>query len=261
MEHKLSRTAHSYSDLLSAWTSRIIKARYKQSLLGGLWAVIQPASSAILFGIIFTRFVPIATGDIPYIIVAYSALVPWTFFSNSISDMVNSLVDNMSLVTKIYFPREILPVAALLARALDFLIGLALLFVLIVVFQVGVFPALWPALLVALMAQCLLSLGVGLLGASLNVFYRDTKHVAVLGVQLLMYASPVIYPASVVPDTLRALYFMNPMAGIIETYRGALLYGQVEWKHVMLAFVLSLGLFVVGYAVFKRLEPDFADCV
>lgn len=248
-------------ELLWAWTERTIKARYQQSLLGGAWAVVQPAAAALIFSVIFTYFVPIDTGGIPYLVFSYTALAPWTLFSGSITDMVESLVGNMNLIGKIYFPREVLPVAAALARLLDFAIAFAILLVLLLVYRLPVFTPAWVSLPAILAVQTLFTLGVGLAGAALNVFYRDMRHLFGLGLQLWLYASPIIYPVSAVPEPLRPLYFLNPMAGILSAYRSVLLDGQWPGPYFLLAAILSVLTFAGGVLFFRKVERRFADVV
>jgi lipopolysaccharide transport system permease protein len=250
-----------HRELILAWTIRTIKARYQQSILGGLWAVIQPAAAAIIFSIIFTLFVPVNTGAIPYIVFSYAALVPWTLLSGAITDMVDSLIINMNLVGKIYFPREILPIAALLARLLDFVIASIILVLLILYFQIPIFFLGWLYLPIILATQLALTLGLGLIGSALNVFYRDVRHLFILGLQIWLYASPIIYPISSVPERFRGLYFLNPMAGIVEAYRAVLLYQKVPDSYLIVSIVTALVLFLIGYWSFKRVEAQFADVV
>lgn len=252
---------HAYRDLLVAWTMRTIRARYQQSALGGMWAVLQPAAAAVIFSVIFTRFVPVDTNGIPYIVFSYTALVPWTLFSGSISDMVESLVTNMNLVSKIYFPREILPLAALLARLLDFVIAAFVLVILMLLY--GVPPTSVGVLLVPviLIIQLMLAFGIGLIGAAVNVFFRDVRHLVVLGLQLWLYASPIIYPVSAVPERLRPYYFLNPMAGIIEAYRVVLLYNDLPGTYLIISALAASILLTAGYWFFKRVEFRFADVI
>lgn len=248
-------------DLLFSWTSRTIRGRYQQSVLGGLWAIIQPAASVAIFSIIFTKFVPVDTGGIPYPVFSYVAVVPWTFFSSSLVDMSNSLVQNMTLVTKIYFPREALPIAAMLARLLDFGISAGLLIILMVIFRV---PLYLPGLLmlpVIILIQIALITGLGLIAAALNIFYRDVQPLLTLIVQLWFYASPIIYPVTMVPERYRTLYFLNPMAGIIEAYRAVLLHQQMPDTYLYSAAGVSLLILIAGYWFFKRVEYLFADIV
>ena len=255
------RTIYTYRDLLVAWTVRTVRARYQQSVLGGVWAILQPAATVAIFTIIFTRFVPIETGGIPYVVFSYSAMVPWMLFSASITDMVDSLVGNMNLISKIYFPREVLPLAALFARLLDFIIAESILILLMIYYQMPVFIAGWLLLPFILFIQLVLALGIGFLGAALNVFYRDMRHLFVLVLQLWLYASPIIYPVTAVPERFQTLYFLNPMAGIIEAYRAVLLYEQMPGAYLGLSAIISLFTLVIGYLFFKRVEPKFADVI
>ncbi|MBE2224695.1 MAG: ABC transporter permease [Anaerolineae bacterium] len=248
-------------DLLLQWTVRNIRARYQQSALGWFWAVIQPAAQALIFTVVFTLIVPIDTGDVPYVLFAYVAIVPWTLLAMSLPDMSNSLVENMSLVTKIYFPREVLPIAAMLARLMDFGVAAILIAILMIIFKAPVFPLGWLFLPVVLGIQMLLIVGLGLALSALNVFYRDVRSLLVLGLQVWFYASPIIYPISLVPDWLLPYYYLNPMAGIITAYRDILLYQRLPGSYLAVAGVLSLAIFIFGYWFFKRVEFQFADIV
>lgn len=248
-------------DLLAAWTFRIVRARYQQSILGGLWAIVQPVATVAIFTVIFTRFIPIDTGTIPYVVFAYTAMLPWTLFATGLTDMVNSLVESMNLVTKIYFPRAILPLAALLARLVDFAIASLVLVGLMVAFDIPLFAGSWLFLPLILAIQLALMVGLGLAGAALNVFFRDIKHLIVLGLQLWLYASPIIYPVARVPEGWRGLYFLNPMAGIIESYRAVLLHGQPPGSELLTAALVAGVVAVAGALFFARVEFQFADVV
>ncbi len=250
-----------YRDLLWLWTVREIRVRYKQSLLGFAWAIVQPLSLTIVFTFVFSRIIRMDTGDIPYPVFAYTALLPWTFFSTALSFGVPSLINNMGLVTKIYFPREILPLANIGAALVDFVVA-SLIFagILVVYRQPLTIQALWIFPLLGV--QLLLMVGVTLLGSSLLVFYRDVRFVIPLLVQVWMYASPVIYPIDWVPESLRPYYDLNPMAGLIDGYRRVLLLGEPPRGQAMLFSVaLSAILFLLSYVVFKHLEPLFADVI
>ena len=248
-------------DILIAWTGRTIRGRYQQSLLGGLWAIVQPVASVIIFSIIFTQIVPVDTGNIPYPVFSYVAIVPWTLLSSSLADMTGSLVQNMNLVTKIYFPREVLPLAAMLARLFDFFISSLVLVVLMIIFQSPAFPLGWLFIPVILLIQVALVAGMGLITASMNVFYRDVQPLVTLFIQLWFYASPIIYPVSFVPERYRGLYSMNPMVGILSSYRAVLLEQKVPGPELFNAALVSLVIFFFGYWLFKRVEPLFADIV
>jgi lipopolysaccharide transport system permease protein len=225
-----------------------------------LWAVLQPAATVAIFSIIFTLFVPVDTKGVPYIIFSNVAMVPWTLFTSSVTDMVDSLVGNMNLVSKIYFPREVLPISVLLARLLDFTIASGLVALLMLYFQIPVFWG-WLFLPPILLAQLAFALGLGLVGAALNVFYRDIRPIFALGLQIWLYASPIIYPVSVVPEWLRPIYFLNPMAAILEAYRAVLLYHQLPSAYLGLSICVSIMILLFGYWFFKRVEFQFADVV
>lgn len=248
-------------DLLWAWTGRNLRARYQQSILGWLWAIVQPGAQAIIFTVVFTFFVRVQTGGTPYILFSYVAIVFWTFFSLSLSDMTGSLVANMNLVTKIYFPRELLPMAAMLARLADLGIALLLLVALMVYYNCFVLSVAWLCLPGILALQILLTTGLGFACAAANVFYRDVQAALALGVQLWFYASPIIYPVTVVPESMRTFYFLNPMTGIIEAYREVLLYGRAPGSYLATSAAISLLVFVVGYHLFKRIEFQISDVI
>lgn len=261
MQASALQELYSRNDLLLAWTARTVRARYKQSVLGGLWAILQPAATVAVFTVIFTIFIPIDTGGIPYVVFAYSAMVPWTFFATSITDMVDSLVINMNLVSKIYFPREILPVASLLARLLDLGIASIVLILLMFYYQMPVFTSSWLYLPLVLAIQFSLALGVGLIGAAFNVFYRDAKHLFTLGIQIWFYATPIVYPVDRVPEWLRPYYFLNPMAGMIEAYRAVLLHNTLPGPELWTSAAVAAVVLLIGYWFFKRVEFQFADLV
>lgn len=250
-----------HRELLFAWTSRIIRARYQQSLLGGLWAVLQPAATVAIFTVIFTRFIRVNTGDIPYVVFSYSAMVPWIMFSTSITDMVDSLVLNMNLITKIYFPREILVTAALLARLLDFVIAFLMLVVLMVFYRIPVFTPAWIFLPAVILVQLLLALGIGLAGSALYVFSRDIKHLVALGLQLWFYATPIIYPVDLVPQQWLFAYHLNPMAGVIEAYRDILIHGSAPGPYLTISALIAIVVIAVSYVFFTKVQSTFADII
>jgi lipopolysaccharide transport system permease protein len=250
-----------YRDLLFAWTSRILRARYQQSILGGLWAILQPLATVIIFTVVFSYVLKVDTGNTPYIIFSYTAMVPWLLFSSSISDMVESIVSNMNLVSKIFFPREILVISTLLARIVDFFIAYILLIILIIIYQVPVTITLWLFLPVILLIQITLSLGIGLFASALNVFYRDIKHVFTLIMQLWLYASPIIYPITFVPEKWKKIYMLNPMVGIIEAYRSVMIYRTFPDISLLFSALIAVAVFIAGYSFFKRVEVQFADII
>lgn len=255
------RALYSYRELLWSWIIRDIKVRYKQSLLGVAWAVLQPLSTTVLFAVIFSRFVRVPTEGIPYPIFYYTALLPWTFSSASISSAVPSLVNNMNLVTKIYFPREILPISSIVASAADFAIASLVFIGMMVFYRIPVGPsiAFVPILFVI---QALLTLGIVLFASALMVFYRDVRFVVPLGLQLWMYLTPIIYPLSQVPERFRHIYLLNPMAGLIDSYRRVVLKAESpDLTSLLTAALISLVVFILAYVYFKRAEVVFADII
>ena len=250
-----------YRELLWMWILREIRVRYKQSILGAAWAILQPLSMMIIFTLVFSLLAKVPTDGIPYPIFSYSAVLPWTFFATSISLGVPSLVNNLNLVTKTYFPREILPLGAIGAGFLDLVIASTIFLIMFLIYRMPLtWALLWLPLILAL--QVMLMIGVTLLGAAVNVLYRDVRFVVPLGLQLWLYASPVIYSVSLVPENLRPLYMLNPMAGIIDAYRQVLLYGEPpNGLYLGLSAAVAVVMFLAGYWVFKRLEVIFADII
>jgi lipopolysaccharide transport system permease protein len=242
-------------DLLKSWTSRNIRARYQQTSLGWFWAIIQPAAQVIVFSVIFTVLVPVNTGGTPYPIFSYVAVVPWTLLSASLTDMAQTLVTNMNLVTKIYFPREVLPIAAMLARLMDFGIAAVLLVFLMLFYNVPVFPLGWLFLPLILMIELLLILGLGFAVAAANVFFRDVQSLLALVLQIWFYA------VSKVPEQIRPFYFLNPMAGVLEAFRDVLLYSRLPGVYLVPSGIVALLVFMIGYWFFKRVEFQIADIV
>ena len=251
---------YKFRGLLWVWSLREIRVRYKQSILGGIWAILQPLSTMLIFTLIFGVIVKVPTDGIPYPIFFYSALLPWTFFSSSISFAVPSLINNLNLVTKIYFPREILPIGSIIAAFIDFIVASLLYFILLIIYQVPIkMSLLWLPILLAM--QILLTLGISFLGAALIVSYRDIRFIIPLGLQLWMYLTPVVYPLSIVPDRFRFLYMLNPMAGIIDSYRRILLGMMPQWEYLVFEIAIIVSLFIFGYFYFKRKEAFFADII
>jgi lipopolysaccharide transport system permease protein len=245
--------------MLWSWTLRTIRARYQQSVLGWLWAVAQPAAQVAIFTLVFTQFVRVDTGGIPYILFAYVALTPWAFLSTSLTDMCGAIVDNLRLVTKIYFPREVLPIAAMLARVMDLGVASLLIVTLVVYYQVPVRLEQLALLPVVLTVQFMLVLGIGFGFAAANTFVRDMRPLLVLILQLWFYLSPIIYPVAAVPENLRSLYVLNPMVGIIEAHRAIWLNQPFPGSWLASAALVSLACLTAGYWFFKKSEAAFAD--
>jgi lipopolysaccharide transport system permease protein len=255
------RVLFRYRDLLWLWSWRQIRSRYKQSLLGMLWAILQPIVMMVVFTVVFSRLIGVDTGDVPYPIFTYSALVPWTFFATSLTVGIPSLINNMNLVTKIYFPREILPIAAIVAAFLDFLLASIVLVGLMVFYnEIPGIGVLWVIPLLVL--QILLTIGVVLLGAMIIVFVRDMRFVVPMLVTVWMYACPIVYPVDLVPEQWAKFYFLNPMAGIIDGYRRAVLEGAPpRIEAIALGTITTMILLIFAYFSFKRSEHYFADVI
>lgn len=214
-----------------------------------------------IFSIVFTRIVPVNTDGVSYILFSYVAVAPWTLLASSATDMTASLVQNMNLVGKIYFPREALPIAAMLARLADFSISLILLIGMVVFFRIPINLLLVLYLPLVLLIQLGLILGIGIGSAALNVFYRDVDPLLKLALQIWFYASPILYPVSLVPEKWKWIYFLNPMAGIVAAYRDVLIYNTAPGEYLFPAAVISFVILLIGYWFFKRVEFQFADIV
>ena len=214
----------------------------------------------LIFAFFFGRLAKMPSDGIPYPLFAYAGLLPWTFFSNALASSGNSLISNANLITKVYFPRVIIPCAAVAANLVDFAIAFVMLFVLMAYY--GVVPSMSVLLLPFLvLLTTLLALGVGMWTAALNVQYRDIRYALPLLIQLWMFASPIIYPASLMPRAWRWALALNPMTGIIEGYRSALLLRPVDWLSLGLSTVLVVTIYVVAAFHFRSMERDFADVV
>lgn len=255
------QTLWEHRDLLWMWSVRETSVRYKQSLLGISWAVLQPLAFTLMFTLVFSLVIEVPTAGIPYPVFSFTAMLPWTLLATSVSFGVSSLVNNMNLVTKIYFPREILPLAAVAAAGVDFLVAAMLFALMLIWYRIPMTLAVvWLPLLILI--QLALIVGVVLIGAGVLVFFRDVRFLVPLGLQLWLYASPVIYPSSLIPAQWQWLYCLNPMVGLLESYRAVLLYGQLPSPLLLTpSVVIAVLLLFGGYSWFKRIEPAFADLI
>lgn len=249
-----------HRELLYFLTLRDIKLRYKQTMLGAIWAILQPLLPMVIFTLFFGRLAGMPSDGIPYSIFAYAALLPWTYFANAVSNSSVSVVGNSTLVSKVYFPRMIIPGAATLAALLDFLVGLIMLGVLMLWHHVSLHLSIlmFPALVALTTA---LALGIGLLFSAWNVRYRDIRYALPFVVQFWMFATPVIYPASLVPHKWRWALALNPLTGVIEGFRSALFGRPFDWTS--LAFSSGIAIMLLFYAgfAFRRMERTFADTI
>jgi len=248
-----------YRDLFYFLVWRNIKARYAQSVLGVGWAVIQPVFRMIIFTIVFGNLAKIESDGVPYAIFSYTALVPWTYFSNSLTASATSLITSTQMVQKVYFPRLVIPFSPVLATLVDFAIAFVLLLGLMLWFDI--WPTRWVILLpLFILLMMITAAGIGLWLTALAVQYRDVQYGLNFVVQLLMYAAPVVYPASNVPEQYRLLYGLFPMAGVIEGFRSVLLgTTAVPWDLLGVGSVTALVIFVTGSLYFNHMERHFAD--
>lgn len=250
-----------YRELLLLMMGRDLKARYTQSLLGFYWAVLNPLVHGLIFTVAFSIIVRVDSGDTPYFLFVLTGLLSWNLLSHAVADTTESLVEHENLLAKAPFPREVIPLAAVLARILDFLFSLLILLAIILVFRWPLHPQIW-LLLPLLLLQVLFAIGVGLCTSMANLFYRDIRQLVVVGMPLWMFLSPVIYPVNLVPDHLQGLYHLNPMVGLIGAYRSVILHGVLpSGTDLLPAVVLTLVLLVGGFWLFKKLEPRFAEVV
>lgn len=248
-----------YKDLLYFLVVRGIKARYAQSVLGVSWAVIQPLFTTLVFTIIFGNLVQVSSDGVPYVVFSFTGMLAWNFFANTLTESANSLVANAGMITKVYFPRLVLPLSAALSKLLDFAIGLVVLVGFLIYFRMLPSAEIWmlPLLLLNLL---LCSLGIGMILSAMSVQYRDVKHALSFLVQLLMYAAPVVYATSVIPEPWRFWYALNPMVGVIEGFRAVFLRSiPFPWEWFLNGSIVSLSLFIFGALYFKRMERTFAD--
>jgi len=250
-----------YRELLYFLVWREVKVRYKQTMLGSAWAILQPLFTMVLFTAIFGHFAKIPSDDLPYSLFAYTALLPWTYFSQAISRSGTSLVDNANMISKVYFPRLIVPLAAVVTPLVDFFLAFLVLLGMMVWF--GIVPG-WnaQALPLFLFLACLTALAMSLWLSTLNVRYRDVRHTIPFLMQLWMYASPIAYPVSLIPDKWRMLYSLNPMMGVIEGFRWALLGKQSpDFRVIAVSTAIILALLLGGLVYFRRMEQTFADVI
>ena len=250
-----------FRELLWALTIREVKIRYKQTLLGTAWAILQPASLTLIFTIVFGVFLKVSSGTIPYPIFAYSALLPWIFFTNAVSFGALSVVNNSGLVTKIYFPREILPLASIGAAFFDFLMAFVVFGILMIIYNIPLSLNLFYLSLL-IPAITLLTIGVSLILSALNVMFRDIRFIVPLMLQIWLYLSPVIYSLEQVPERFRTIILFNPMAPLVQDFRDVTVFGKSpNLSELIFYSIISFLIFAAGYWFFKSQEKTFADII
>lgn len=250
-----------YRELFFFFVWRDIKVKYKQTILGALWSIIQPFCTMVVFTIFFGEFAKMPSEGVPYPVFSYAALVPWTYFAGAVGYSGNSLVGNSNLLRKIYFPRFAIPASAVLSGILDYFIASTILFGIMVYYKIPLtFNLLfWPLLLIPLI---MLALGLGMIFSSLNVKYRDIKYTIPFMIQIWLFVTPIIYPISILPEKYRRLVALNPMTGIVDAYRGIVLPGkQVDLWLLSYSVCFALAALLVGMYYFRKTEREFSDIV
>lgn len=249
-----------HRDLLFFLTVREIRAKYAQSVLGVSWAIIQPLFTALMFTVIFGKLAKINSNGIPYILFSFLAMLPWTYFSGSVNDASISLVNNTTLITKVYFPRIFIPISSAIARMLDLFIGFLVLILLLIIYSrmpnwhLLVLPFLLLILFITSISLCILF-------SAMAVQYRDVKHAMNFFLLLLMYSTPVVYSTYSVPQEWQKWYALNPIVGVIEGFRAVFLNLPLPWLWIMMAFFVSIIMLIFSSAYFRHKESIFADVV
>jgi lipopolysaccharide transport system permease protein len=250
-----------YRDLLWLLTVRQVSVRYKQTVIGVAWVLLQPLVAMVIFTVIFGYFAKLSTNGLPYPVFAYSALIMWNLFSEGLSRAGTSLIADEKLITKVYFPRLIIPLSAVGSAWIDFAVSLFVL--LLLTYFYGLRPSVSLFLLpVAMILTMILSAGVGMMLAALNVRYRDFQYTIPFVLQVWLYASPVVYSTQIVPESVRSLYYLNPMVGLIELSRYAVTsQGTVDLQGLGISAGMAIALFGLGSTVFRWVERSFADYI
>jgi lipopolysaccharide transport system permease protein len=254
------REIWAHRELLYLLVWRDLKVRYKQTILGASWVILQPLLMTLVFAIFLGKIARVPSQGVSYVLFLYSGLVPWTFFTNAISSSSYSLIASAHMITKVYFPRSIVPAAAVLVRLSDFIIASVILIVLMLYYRQ---PFGWTLLMAPLLTLhlTLLALGLGMWFSALNVKYRDIGTAMPVLLQLWMFASPIVYPSSLVPQNWMWAYELNPLTGIIEGFRASLLGLDLNLRSLVISAVITLALLVYSTYAFKRLEDQFADVI
>ncbi len=254
------RELWAFRELLRVLVERDVRVRYKQTALGFAWAIIQPVMAMVVFSIFFGNFAKIPSDGLPYPIFVYAALLPWMFFANAITTSSSSLINSTNLVSKVYFPRLIIPLSSVGVGFVDFAVASSVLLLMMLYYGIGWSLNLLMAPLLAV-GVMIAALGVGTLLSALTVAYRDFRYVVPFMVQIWMFATPVAYPASIVPEGWRWLFYLNPMTGIIEGFRSAFLDRPFDFAALLVSLVVVLLTFLVGVAYFEKVERRFADII
>ncbi len=249
-----------YRDLFYFLVWRNIKVLYAQTILGFMWAILNPAIQIIIFTVIFGKVAKIPTDDIPYLLFVTVAIIPWTYMSESMVMSSQSLVTDQNILGKVYFPRLIYPATPVLAKLVDFSISLSIIVLIMVYYQIG--PT-WNLVLLPFFVLLMIAvpLGVGLWLSALAIRYRDVKFAMGFGIRMLMYTAPIVYSSSSIPETYRFIYSLNPLVAVIEGYRSCLLGVPYEWQYIIPGAIVAVIILVTGAIYFKRVERVFVDVI
>lgn len=249
-----------YRELLFFLTLRDVMVRYKQTAIGVIWVVLQPVATTVVFAVIFSQVARLDSADVPYPLYVLSGVLIWLFVYNAVTFASNSLVGNSNLVTKIYFPRLIVPMAAVIAAIVDLVIGFLVLVA--AMFYFGAAPSIRILTAPLFIAQAfVLAAAIGILFAALNVRFRDVKFALPFGLQVWMFVSPIFYPMSILPEKARFVFAFNPLTGILEGFRAALFGGPYDMTAILISIGATIGLLALGLFVFGKMEDDFADLI
>jgi lipopolysaccharide transport system permease protein len=250
-----------YREMLYFFTWRDIKVRYRQTVLGAAWAVLQPVLTMVIFSVVFGQFAGLPSQDTPYPIFTYTALLPWQLFAFALTSSSNSLITNQQLITKVYFPRLIIPLSSVIAGLVDFLIAFVILIAMMLFYAIPPTPAIWSLPLFLLLALASAT-GVGLWLSALNVEYRDIRYVVPFLTTFWMYATPIAYSSELIPESWRWLFSLNPMTGVVEGFRWALLgKSALDVPSLLISAAAVSVIFVTGLYYFRRMEYNFADVI
>jgi lipopolysaccharide transport system permease protein len=250
-----------YRYLIYVFTARDLLARYKQTFIGILWAIIQPLFLMLVFTVIFSKFLGVSTGGVPYPVFSYVALLPWTFLNRSITASAESLLNFKHLITKIYFPREIAPLSVVVSSFVDFTIGFLVFLAMLIYYHIPI-TANFLFIILLIPLQIMIAAGFSLFLSSVTVIIQDLKFALPLFMQVLMYASPIIYSVTNIKSSLKAVFYLNPLVGVIEGYRQTILFGKPPlWDFLGISFLFAIVFFFFGYWVFKKLEPYVIDII
>jgi lipopolysaccharide transport system permease protein len=249
-----------FRDLFAILAQRDLKLRYRQTALGIVWVILQPLAASVIFAAIFGSLAELPSDGVPYLLFVFAAMLPWGLFSGGVQRAGNSLISDSRLITKVYFPRAILPIASTAAVIVDFVVAGMVMFVLLLSHGVGILPSIvgLPALVLVAIS---VTVGVSLLFSALNVYFRDFSYALPFLLQLWLYTSPVVYSSSLIPEQWRVLYNLNPLVGVIDGFRWAMFGGAFPGLSLTEAALVGAALLLVGAAVFRRVERSFADVV